>query len=296
MTNSKSALAILLLIIIGVALMQCGPGVPARCRVETVSFGGDSSNLLMDIYLPLRTPEKPRPAFIYFHGGSWISGSRTKILQRYRYHVLQALIDSGCVVASADYRLLGSQQHTMMQQIADCRSAISFFVADPVAAANSSNVVVWGSSAGAHLAMMAVLYLDSLPNRPRVSCMIDDFGPANLRMAFGMAPDFVRRKASPLFFGQEVATAADFDSIADIYSPANYGSRFLPTLIFHGTGDAVVDVEQSRSLCSMLGDSVARMVTFSNNGHGLRNLSQGQLHDYFYELWNFAVSHPDTLR
>ena len=40
-------------------------------------------DLQLSIYSP-KTLSHPTPAIIYFHGGSWISGTRFKIHQRYR--------------------------------------------------------------------------------------------------------------------------------------------------------------------------------------------------------------------
>lgn len=230
------------------------------------------------------TLDTSKPAILYFHGGSWISGTREKIHQRYREHVLNWLIEKGFVVFSVDYRLVGLWNGHLEETASDCQDALSYVIDNAkTLGVDTSRIGLWGSSAGAHLAMMTA-FADSLSAR-RVRFLIDDFGPVDIHNMFKVVPEWGRELVADIIFATEGKNLAQFDSLTFVYSPINYDTK-IPLLIFHGEDDDVVDISQSRMLYEKF-PSNSHFVTFPGNGHGLKNLDSLQLKTYIQSFENF---------
>lgn len=103
-----------------------------------------------DLFLP-ETQQAQPIAFFFVHGGGWRNGSRTGF-----HAILESLADRGYICATTDYRLEGVN---IAQQLADVRHSYARFVAQVQSRNPSARVVVFGSSAGAHLALLLSLTL-----------------------------------------------------------------------------------------------------------------------------------------
>lgn len=166
----------------------------------------------LDVYAPEgRGPV--RPALVYFHGGSWASGSR----RAYDF-VGRALAAQGFVVAIPDYRLYPEVRFPDFLE--DCARAAAFAAARGIRAFGGDPVRLGlvGHSAGAYNAAMVALdrrWLDAAGAAGAVKAWVGlagpyDFLPIDLpitRRTFGAAPDlaatqpinFVRPDAPPAF-------------------------------------------------------------------------------------------------
>lgn len=98
----------------------------------------------MDVYMP-DAPSRKLPV-LFVHGGGWRAGSRTIF-----HPIMYALMKAGWLCGSLDYRL---SHCTAMDQLQDVRLARSLFTHYAHAAGFRDQVVLVGSSAGAHLALM----------------------------------------------------------------------------------------------------------------------------------------------
>ncbi len=88
------------------------------------------------------------PALFFVHGGGWQAGSRGdchKLMEYFR--------NRGHYCAAADYRL----NVTAMDQLADLRESIRFFADFLSTAGHDGRIVIYGGSAGAHLAALLAL-------------------------------------------------------------------------------------------------------------------------------------------
>jgi acetyl esterase/lipase len=88
-------------------------------------------------------------ALFFIHGGGWRGGSRTifhSIIHEYR--------KLGFDCASTDYRLNGT---TVFDQVADVRTGLDIFAGNLIARNRPAKVLLLGSSAGAHLALLTGL-------------------------------------------------------------------------------------------------------------------------------------------
>lgn len=85
-------------------------------------------------------------AFFFVHGGGWKSGSRSIFHQ-----IIHEYVKLGFDCASTDYRL---KDVTIFDQVADIRIGLDIFAADLAKRNRPQKVLLIGSSAGAHLALL----------------------------------------------------------------------------------------------------------------------------------------------
>ena len=291
MTNSDRIFPLSLLYIVWLLVASCSGGEIAPALVATY-IGDDGKEREMDVFVDSNYNYNnytlsPRPAILYFHGGSWISGSRAKIHQRYREPMLRRLVEKGYIVFSVDYRLVGLGHGHLNGAVSDCKAALSYVVDNAATlGVDTSRIGLWGSSAGAHLAMMTI-FADTATAR-RVRFLIDDFGPVDIHKMFLEVPEWGRALISDIVFDIDGKSLAQFDSLTTVYSPINYNTN-IPVLIFHGEDDDVVDISQSRMLHSKLLTN-SKFVSFAGNGHGLKNLDEEQLKVYMETFEEFIWS------
>jgi acetyl esterase/lipase len=249
-------------------------GVVARPDIEYANLTGFRP-LLLDLYVQEPSPS-PRPLVIWIHGGGWNRGdSRTSGAYADFPAVLASLAARGYVVASVNYRLSGEAKFPAAVQ--DVKAAVRYlrtnagrYGIDP------ARVILWGGSAGGHLAALAA-----------ASCGVAAFEPAEStgrlpksEAGKSAAPpvsdcvqgavvwygfsDFAayaaqRKAESPdakllsglgEFLGCE---PADCPAVAARASPASYvGSATPPMLLIHGQADRTAPVEQAQELAALL--------------------------------------------
>ncbi len=96
-------------------------------------------------------PEHPRGVYLHFHGGGWAMGGAD-----YQDGRLEHLADTaGVAVVSVDYRL--APEHPYPAAADDSEAAARWIVENSVAEFGTDRIVLGGSSAGAHLAVTAML-------------------------------------------------------------------------------------------------------------------------------------------
>ena len=104
--------------------------------------------LIIGRALDVFTPETvlKDTAFFIVHGGGWRAGSRTSF-----HKIMEALAQRGYISASADYRL---NAQNAFCQLADIRAAYDKFASLLKQNGRPVKIVVYGESAGAHLASL----------------------------------------------------------------------------------------------------------------------------------------------
>jgi acetyl esterase/lipase len=176
---------------------------------------------------------------------------------------------------SINYRLSG--QAIWPAQIHDCKAAIRWVRANAKEYnLDPDKIGVIGGSAGGHLAAMlgtsggvAELEGDVGPYKgvsSRVLCVVDQFGPSDL-LAMGGDHDSPGSPESQLIGG---AVQENKDK-ARAASPITYVTRDDPPfLIFHGTKDPLVPVNQSERLAAALKEAGVSclFVPVEGAGHG----------------------------
>jgi acetyl esterase/lipase len=223
-----------------------------------------------EIKLDLARPEGkgPFPCVVLFHGGGWRMGNKKDVRSW-----LPFLAKEGYVAASVGYRLVPDA--TFPAQIEDGKSAVRFLRANADKyGIDKDRVAAMGWSAGGHLACMLGLTdpkcgfegTDCSDQSSRVQAVVDYFGPTDLA-AFGKDELAQKGMLAP-FVGKRYA---DDPAAHEKASPVKYVSKDAPPfLIFHGTKDWVVPIEQSRELAGKLKEFrvPVKLVEVPGEGHG----------------------------
>ena len=127
------------------------PEIPegVTCELKKVFGVTGGRELTADVFTPEKIPDKPRPAIVFLHGGSWMSGGPSQ------FHSHSGILASrfGFFAMSVDYRMSGEAQFPAALQDSKCavrwvRSQIESQNIDP------NRVAICGGSAGGHLSSM----------------------------------------------------------------------------------------------------------------------------------------------
>jgi len=169
-------------------------------------------DLRLELFHPSDDTPALRPAVLIIHGGGWHIGGPEK------YHnMAREFTDAGFTAACMQYRLL-ADGHSVFDAVEDARDAFNYLLAhaedlhiDP------ERIVVFGSSAGGHLAAMLPL------GKPTIA-------PA----AFVLMNPVL--DTSPEGFGHE-EIGEKWKDISPLHQSVD---ALPPTLIFHGTNDGTV--------------------------------------------------------
>jgi acetyl esterase/lipase len=220
--------------------------------------------------LDLAKPEGkgPFPCVVLFHGGGWRMGDKKDVRGW-----LPFLAKEGYVAASVGYRLAPGA--TFPAQIEDAKTAVRFLRAHADGYGIDKNrMAAMGWSAGGHLACMLGLTdpkcgfdgKECSDQSSRVQAVIDYFGPTDLA-AFGKDQLAQKAMLAP-FIG---TSYSDDPGAHEKASPVKYVTKDAPPfLIFHGTKDWVVPIEQSRELAEKLKDHKVpvKLIEVPGEGHG----------------------------
>jgi len=209
----------------------------------------DGSTLPIERY---RSPRLGSPTVIYLHGGGWVTGSCQDHPER-----LAALAARGISILSVGYRTV--DRAPFPSQRDDVEAAI-----DALAPAGTG-LFLMGASAGAHLAALigytssrAVDGVIGLFGRYDLTAAGDELCPAP---GLAVPTEILRAEAGPGFTGLDARsrlallagappTSLDDEMLAAL-SPASMITHAAPpTLLLHGTADAVVDHRHSERLAA----------------------------------------------
>ena len=244
---------------------RSSPRATASSRASSICrWAGWNGKL--DLYLP-RRPNGVLPTAVLFHGGGWVTGNKDEIA----LDVLPYLA-MGFAVVNVDYRV--ARVAPAPAAVQDSRCALRWVIRHaPQYGFDPARLVLVGSSAGAHLALMAALApatagFDGLcpGNEPlTVAAVINFFGVADV--AELLAPphprDFAVGWIGP---GRDAPRRA-----ATRVSPLSYVAKGAPAVLtLHGDADPVVPFTQATRLHAAL-DRVGapnRLVPIRGGRHG----------------------------
>lgn len=219
----------------------------------------------MDIYAPPKT-SKPTPAIINIHGGGWNKGVKESQTG------FNTFFKAGFLVANVEYRLTG--QATAPAAVEDVRCALRYLIKNAAALNIDVNkIVVMGSSAGGHLALMAgMLANDSRfdanckgSEKIKVAAIIDKYGITDVwDWAYG--PNKTSKSAISW-----LGTRAKDQQFAASVSPITYVAKDNPAIfIVHGNADPTVPYQQSVDLHKKLMEAGVKteFITVEGGLHG----------------------------
>jgi acetyl esterase len=188
----------------------------------------DGSELPMLVFEPGEGTQ-PVAGIVMFHGGALHSGSADGLAPHCR-----RLASRGIFAVSAGYRLVGQHALSIDDCIADVRRAIERFLSlAAVRGLDSSRLASGGSSAGAHLALVAAMIAPDKPAPEPSGAAVVALNPVVDLLAY--SPEQQRS------LEEEVTRIAAGRLIE--YSPIEFvRSGNPPTLIQHGTHDKIAPV------------------------------------------------------
>lgn len=259
----------------------------------------------LDIFLPDDDSLTAFPVVVIIHGGGWAEGDKTLDSLYYMRRLKSKLLENRIAVVSINYRLISKTIH-LPAPVEDCKDAIRWLRshADNFRL-DTSNVGVWGGSAGGHLALLtAYTSNDQFAGDPklsaysaRVNFAIDNFGPTNLNTLFRLKLGWLGTLFFKLFYHdlyrirerlvfamtglESKGNKKEAGEICTFNSPINYvaSGNAVPTIIFHGTKDNVVPISQSEELKEALDNTSVRneFIVVPDGDHGFNNIPHSEL-------------------
>jgi len=245
-----------------------------------VAYGTDSMQK-MDVYLPAKRNASTKVLFL-IHGGAWRSGDKAdfsvaiEAFKKYLPHY---------AIVNINYRLAKQTGNYFPTQENDVQSAVKFIHKKSNVYSISTDFVIMGASAGAHLAMLhAYKYKDPV----QVKAVVSFFGPADLDAMYRtQANAYYKSLFALLVGGTPSANSAAYTRS----SPINYvDSKSPPTLLLHGARDIMVDISQSKTLKAKLELNRVpnELIIYPNEGHGWRGT---ELDNSFRKVARFLEEH-----
>lgn len=233
----------------------------------------------LDFY-NLTDSTKLSPLIINIHGGGWNHGSKEQQTG------FGSFFKNEFAVANIEYRLVNEGEAP--SAIEDVRCALLYLVHNAKQLhINTNKIVLMGSSAGGHLALMAGLQeensmFDSNCHQEiefKVAAIIDKYGVTDLN-----SNEILKSKSVQNWLGANKENSEFVKSV----SPINYVTKNSPaTFIVHGNADAVVPYSQSEQLYYKLKELnvKAEFITVEKGGHGKFSKEENKI--VSDALWKF---------
>jgi acetyl esterase/lipase len=211
----------------------------------------------------LRPPARfvgARPAVVFFFGGGWTNGT-----VRHFEPFGKELAGRGMVAVFVDYRVSSRHKSTPLQSTEDAQAAMRYVKRHAAELGiDPRRLVAAGGSAGGQLALATTLVpaLEEDPVTPSANLLIGYNPVADLRV------ESWRKR---------------FGDVGAAISPSAFvRSGLPPVLLFHGTADTTVPIQQVRDFCSAMraAGNACQLEESQDAGHGFFN--QGRHDNRWY--------------
>jgi acetyl esterase/lipase len=248
--------------------------------LKNVSYGSDTQQV-MDIYLPANRNSNSTKVFFLIHGGGWSQGSKADF-----EYVIPALKIKfpNCAIVNLGYRLATIDSPGYPKQINDIQQAINKLENNNYQLAKK--YALWGSSAGAHLAMLYSYKFDVL-NHVKVVC--NSVGPADFTDSSYVNNPMYQYALFSLVGNQ---TYQNNPALYSEVSPVKHIHANAPkTISFYGDSDPLIPATQGEILNSTLNqfNIYNEFYLYQGEGHGNWN-STNSAH-YQQKLIAFLTNH-----
>ncbi len=240
--------------------------------------------LELDLWLP-EPADGPAPLVLFVHGGAWRRGRRDDLGPRTRHWdpgPFARIAAAGLAVACADYRLSGEARFPA--PLDDLRAALRWLaLRAPELGVDTARTVVWGESAGGHLA--SLLALD-----PAVGAAgaVVWYAPSDLTLPRG--PFDPRSATTPeaLLLGAAPAAVPERARAASPVTRVHPGAP--PFLLVHGERDTMVPGAHSEALAARLREAgvPVELRVVPGADHGWHGASDVAVDEVFARSLRFA--------
>ena len=245
--------------------------------LNNISYGNHAQQKL-DLYLPADRDTSTTKLMVLIHGGAWANGDKRDFAP-YIAELKKRL--PGYAFANINYRLYTDGQNKFPAQENDVQAAISWLLEKRAEHGYSTQVVLLGASAGAHLALLQG-YKHQNQLHPRA--VISFFGPSDLVYMYNN-PSY---PAVPSLLATIVGTTPLKNKATyEAYSPLYFVTpQSAPTLLLQGTADMLVPPAQTSRLAEKLSAAgvTHQVEMYKGAGHGWTG---AQLTDSFDKIVNF---------
>ncbi|TZF94134.1 alpha/beta hydrolase [Chryseobacterium panacisoli] len=271
----------------------------------------------LDVFTPKNTTAgQLLPVLIYVHGGGWIEGDKVIHADNYVETTIGKLMAKQYAVISINYTLLNDDTHFPLP-LEDTKDAVRWVRKNAEKYRfDTSNIGLFGASAGAHLSLMAAYTPDNTYQgspelssySAKVNYVIDHYGPTDLNKLFhtrlGTIPVGMIGLMSKKIVGLQenlVKGISGYDIRKDqdtaidyltTISPVNFVSEGVPTLIVQGNNDKVVPISQSKKLHRKLNRARIQnsLIIVDGGVHGFGTTDKSYLNQLTDEMVNFILS------
>lgn len=243
-------------------------------KIYNLNYGNERKQR-MDIYLPYSYSEET-PVTILIHGGGWQYGNK-----RHMVHIQNFLYKNNLPTININYRFISPDKKiTYKQQLEDISFAIEKFnELAPKARLKTNQYILLGESAGAHLAL-----LYGYQNPHQVQKIISLSAPVDFYSEHYLNSFYSRY--SSVVFQKVVGVPFDRKNLSDEFRKASPIANIsnVPTLIFQGDNDILVNKSQGLALDSVLNERNIehRMILLKNSGHTPRFFSRKKRDSIIY--------------
>ncbi|QDU11543.1 alpha/beta hydrolase [Gimesia aquarii] len=216
-----------------------------------------------------------RPVIVFFFGGGWTGGNPSQFEPHCQY-----LAARGMVACAAEYRIKSKHKTTPFECVADGKSAVRWIRQHAKDLGIDPNrIVSGGGSAGGHVAACTgtVVGFEEPEENQQISSV------PNAMALFNPVVDTTETgwKGGPKQLGKRCK------EISPIHFVRN---NLPPTIIFHGTADKAVPIENVERFTKQMKAKQNRceLAAYKDQGHGFFNLSRSK------ENYNSTVEKLDT--
>jgi acetyl esterase/lipase len=245
-----------------------------------IAYGKDTAQR-MDVYLPANRNTDTK-VIVLIHGGGWASGDKNEFTGA--IPTLQEQLPEYAIV-NINYRLATQATNHFPTQENDVMDAVRFILGKADDYKISKDLVLLGTSAGAHLALLQA-YKHTDIAQPKA--VISFFGPTDMADMYKSQGNSYYQFALGLLVG---GTPTSKPALFEQSSPINFVSQqSAPTLLLHGGKDGLVPVAQSKALQSKLEKAgvPVELVYYPKEGHGWWGATQ---QDSFKKIAAFLKKH-----
>jgi acetyl esterase/lipase len=254
-TNNKSILQLVALcFFFSMTIISCKKDTNANIETTTnaaikldtidVAYGSDPLQK-MDIYLPTNRTDATTKVLVMIHGGAWSAGDKADF--NANISSFQAGLSNYAII-NINYRLAAPPSTNLWPtQQTDVNAAFDYIVSKAsYYHFNANKIAIMGASAGAHLGLLKAYHYNS---DNRIKAVVDFFGPTDMADLYNFQTGLNQQLFVLFMGGTPTSNAAAYSNA----SPLTFVSATAPpTIIFHGTADAVVPYSQSARLSTAL--------------------------------------------